>query len=127
MGSIFGKRWKSQFQSDCRSLGDGLYTREHSSCIYVTAGSSTTINDASPAIGHVIERGLDDAISIKAAINSKLCAQSNIVDRAASSPAKDLPDISEADEINTPSNITNTRADIIPSDTTSPHTTEKSN
>ena len=125
MGYIFGKRWKIQFQSDCSSLGGGFYTRERSSCIYVTAGSSATINDASSAIFHVIERGSDDAISIKAAINYKLRAQSNIVDRAASSPAKALPDISEADEISSPSNITNTPAEILPSATHSPHTTEK--
>ena len=105
--------------------GGGFYTREHSSCIYGTAGSSKTINDNSPAIGHVIERVSDDAISIKSAINSKFRAQSNIVDCATSSPEKALPAISEADKNNYPSNITNTPSDILPSATPSPHTTEK--
>ena len=36
MGYIFGKIWKSKSQSDCGSFGDGFYTHEHSSCIYVT-------------------------------------------------------------------------------------------
>ena len=85
MQSAFGRNWKTKLQSG--QLVSGFHAWPMNNGVYVTVGSSASMDGVTPELGFIIERGSLEADMIKAAINSKLRRDVTNKDLSEDSPA----------------------------------------